>query len=237
MDLELLSANGFEVILRENPWRGGAPMQVAGLTAPPLPGGRSLLARAMRGHDPAAWFGAYLSCAVAPLLRLYDRAGIAFEAHQQNAVLDLRGGLPARCDYRDNQGFYVVRDMATPDMRAIPQLTYARKEAEDALSYTLIVNQVFGVIHRMDQCGLMPAPRALARLAAHLGGVATGLGPHGRALVRGWLTEATLPAKGNLLTQLAGVDELLIPGERAPQVRVANPIPEFAAGGALADVA
>ncbi|WP_282602072.1 IucA/IucC family protein [Paracoccus sp. PARArs4] len=228
---------GFEVVFRQNPLRGDAVMQVAGLCAAPLPGQSSLLARMVAGHDPRDWFAAYLDCAVAPLLRMYDRTGIAFEAHQQNALLDLTRGLPMRCDYRDNQGFYVVRDMATPEMRAIPQLTYSRTEAEDALSYTLIVNQVFGVIHRMAADALLPEDEALRMLARHLADLAATLPGHGARLIGRWLRDDHLPAKGNLLTQLGGVDELLIPGERAPQVRVANPLPAFAPRKALVDVA
>lgn len=231
--------SGLELIFRENPWRqprGGTVLQVGGLTAEPLPGKRSLLARVMAGQDPADWFDAYLDCAVAPLLRLYDATGIAVEAHQQNALLDLPNGRPVRCDIRDNQGFYVAEDMAPAALRAIPQLVYPRAEAEDALSYTLIVNQVFGVIHRMALDGLWPEERALAALAAHLGRL-TDLPGRGGALAREWLTRTHLPAKGNLLTQLGGVDELLLPGERAPMIRVPNPLPAHAAQKVLADVA
>ena len=38
-----------------------------------------------------------------------------------------------------------------------------------------------------------------------------------------------------MLTQLGGTDELLIPGERAPMIRVPNPLPRHAK--VLADVA
>ena len=231
--------SGLEVILRRNPWRGGRGgqvMQVAGLVAEPLPGRPSMLAQVMAGHDPAAWFDAYLDCTVAPLLRLYDATGIAVEAHQQNALLDLSQGLPRRCDIRDNQGFYVADDMACAALRAIPHLVYPRAEAEDALTYSLIVNQVFGVVHRMALDGIWPERRALSALAAHLGGL-TRLPGHGGALARRWLTQPHLPAKGNLLTQLGGVDELLIPGERAPMIRVPNPLPALAHAGMLSDVA
>lgn len=231
--------SGLEVILRDNPWRqprGGQVMQVGGLVAEPLPGRRSLLARVMAGLDPVAWMRAYLDCAVGPVVRLYDATGIAVEAHQQNALLDLSRGLPARCDIRDNQGFYLAEDRATPELRAIPQLVYPRAEAEDALTYALIVNQVFGVIHRMDLDGTLPEARGLALLAGHLQGL-TALPGAGGALARAWLTRPTLAAKGNLLTQLGGVDELLIPGERAPMIRVANPLPALAARLRLSHVA
>lgn len=231
--------SGLEFILRRNPWRGprgGKVMQVAGLVAEPLPGRTSMLSQVMAGHDPAAWFEAYLACAVAPLLRLYDVTGIAVEAHQQNALLDLSRGLPCRCDIRDNQGFYVAEDMADAELRAIPQLVYPRPECEDALSYALIVNQVFSVTHRLALDGLLPEDQALGRLACHLTALGT-LPGHGGALARRWLTAAHLPAKGNLLTQLGGVDELLIPGERAPMIRVPNPLPAHVHAKVLADVA
>ncbi|ODT58564.1 MULTISPECIES: IucA/IucC family protein [Paracoccus] len=231
--------SGLEVILRDNPWRqprGGQVMQVGGLVTEPLPGRRSLLAQVMAGLDPVAWLRAYLDCAVAPVVRLYDATGIAVEAHQQNALLDLSQGLPTRCDIRDNQGFYVAEDRATPDLSAIPQLVYPRTEAEEALTYTLIVNQVFGVIHRMDLDGSLPEAQGLTLLAAHLQGL-TALPGHGGALALAWLTRPTLAAKGNLLTQLGGIDELLIPGERAPMIRVANPLPALAARQRLSHVA
>ncbi|CAM3333869.1 IucA/IucC family siderophore biosynthesis protein [Paracoccus nototheniae] len=231
--------SGLEVILRQNPYRGargGRVLQVAGLVAEPLPGRSSLLAQVMAGHDPAAWFDAYLDCAVAPLLRLYDATGIAVEAHQQNALLDLTLGLPSRCDIRDNQGFYVADDRADDALRAIPQLVYPRADAEDALAYSLIVNQVFGVIHRMALDGLWPEDRALRALAVHLAGLSR-LPGHGGALAGRWLSQPHLPAKGNLLTQLGGVDELLMPDERAPMIRVPNPLPALIAHKALRHVA
>ncbi len=221
--------SGFELIFRENPWRGGRVMQVAGLVQPGLPGRASLLAQVMAGHDPARWFAAYLDVALDPMLAMYDATGIAFEAHQQNVLLDLTHGLPTRADLRDNQGFYIDAARATPEMRAIPHLVYPRAEAEAALGYTLLVNQIFGVIHRMDADALLPEPEALSMLAARLGRL-TALPGHGGRLAAEWLRAAHLPAKGNMLTQLTGVDELHIPGERAPYIQVPNPIPSYAAG-------
>lgn len=223
--------SGFEVIWRENPYRanrGGKVLQVAGLAAPGLPGRPGLLSRVMAGHDPARWFAAYLDVALDPLMRLYDATGIAFEAHQQNVLLDLTHGLPSRADLRDNQGFYITEDQATPEMRAIPQLVYSRTEAENALGYTLLVNQIFGIVHRMDIDGIWPESAAFAMLAARLGCLADTLPGAGGRLAAMWLRAGTISAKGNLLTQLAGVDELHIPGERAPCTGVANPLPAYA---------
>lgn len=232
MDLRLPcgSPSGLELILRENPWRtsrGGSVLQVGGLVAEPLPGHRSLLARVIGAGDPAAWFTAYLDCAVAPLLRLYDSTGISVEAHQQNALLGLQRGMPVCCWLRDGQGFYIAEDVAPAHLRAIQQLTYPRAEAEAALGYTLIVNQVFAVIGRLDADGLLAERRGLLMLADHLVALAR-LPGAGGALARRWLTSPTLPMKANLLTQLGGVDELALPGERAPFVQIPNPLPALA---------
>lgn len=221
------SESGFEVVLRENPYRdprGGRVVQIAGLTAPGLPGRPGLLARAVRGHDPARWFAAYLDVALDPLLRLYDATGIAFEAHQQNVLLDLADGLPKRADLRDNQGFYIAETHATQAMRAIPALVYPQAEAEAALAYTLLVNQIFGVIHRMDVDGLLPEHDTLTLLAERLVVLSRTLTGNGGRLAARWLHAPDLPAKGNMLTQLGGVDELDIPGERAPFIQVPNPL-------------
>ncbi|MCF6429883.1 ferric iron reductase [Leisingera sp. MMG025] len=53
-----------------------------------------------------------------PVLDLYDRYGIALEAHQQNSLLDLSTGLPSCAYYRDNQGYYITQD-AFPRLSAL----------------------------------------------------------------------------------------------------------------------
>ena len=219
--------SGFEIILRDNPYRaprGGAVLQVAALAAPGVGSAPGMLAQLLAGQDAARWFAAYLAVAVAPLLRLYDATGIAFEAHQQNVLLALENGLPVRADLRDNQGFYLVEEMAPPALRAIPNLCYHRREAEEALAYTLLVNQVFGLIHRLDCDGLLPEAQALAALAGVLAGLAESLPGHGGRLAADWLRAPSLSAKGNLLTQLGGVDELHLPGEKPPAIRLPNPL-------------
>lgn len=235
-----LAESGFEIILRENPYRsprGGPVVQVAALATPGIGAAPGMLARLLAGQDAGRWFAAYLDVAVAPLLRLYDATGIAFEAHQQNVLLALQDGLPVRADLRDNQGFYVVQDMAPPELRAIPHLTYPRAEAEAALAYTLLVNQVFGLIHRMDCDGLLSEAQAMAALVQTLTGLASTLPGVGGRLASEWLRVPVLPAKGNLLTQLGGVDELNLPGERPPAIAVRNPLAAIAAARSLCDVA
>src|SRR5690606_35061336 len=98
------SESGFEVIFRENPFTAGADeaITVAALTADPVPGQRSRLARIIDGLAKASgdtraevarrWFTLYLDCALIPLVTLYDELGVALEAHQQNSLIDVTEG-------------------------------------------------------------------------------------------------------------------------------------------------
>ena len=52
------------------------------------------------------WFTQYLSIALEPMLWLFETYGLALEAHQQNAVVQLKNGYPHTFYYRDNQGYY-----------------------------------------------------------------------------------------------------------------------------------
>src|SRR5690606_23010168 len=119
LDLPGRAESGFEVILRRNPLRADdRVLTVSALTAEPRPGCLSVFEpvlhrnagrRRMSLREACRlWFDAYLDCTLKPLVGLYDRFGIALEAHQQNSLLDLsEDGLPMRFFYRDSQGFYL----------------------------------------------------------------------------------------------------------------------------------
>src|SRR6266511_2734347 len=57
-----------------------------------------------------------------PLLWLDGARGIALEAHQQNVVVELEGGWPAGCRYRDNQGYYFKASRAERLRALLPDL-------------------------------------------------------------------------------------------------------------------
>ncbi len=109
--------SGFEVVLRENPFRGEDARRatpVVALCQDAIGDGRSRLGRIVasiadrEGRDPAAvseeWFRRYLAISIRPLLWLYLERGIGLEAHQQNSVLTLdEAGYPDEFRYRDNQ--------------------------------------------------------------------------------------------------------------------------------------
>ncbi|NEW86977.1 rhizobactin siderophore biosynthesis protein rhbC [Rhodopseudomonas sp. WA056] len=243
LDLPGRRESGFEVIFRENPFTTGnehSGVAVAALTADPPPGARSRLERIVRelaarsnetvGSTSRRWFSAYLDCALDPLVRIYDELGVAFEAHQQNALLDVSSGLPTIFYYRDNQGFYLSnahRDRLTalvPETADIGGLYFDDRVIQERFGYYLIVNQVCSVIARMGQDRLIDEEALLAILCErldHLGRELTGVGAEFAA---GLLDRPTVAAKANLLTRMLDIDELEAEDGRAIYVQLPNPL-------------
>lgn len=240
--------SGFETVLRENPFRGGAERGIAtlaALTAEPLPGHPSRLEAILRRLAPGGgnerlgaartWFGLYLDCMLEPLVALYDGHGIALEAHQQNALLDVAAGWPRRGYYRDNQGFYLSEAARprllrqAPETAAIPGLYFPEAEIDRRLAYYLVVNQIFSVIARMGQDGVLPEAVLLDDLARRLEAMARRLTGAGRAFVRGVLEGPTLCTKANLRVRLADRDELASGDGVGNYMDMPNPLHALAA--------
>lgn len=247
-----LPESGFELLIRENPFRRGRDRgvhSVAALVQAPLPHRPSRLRSLIEGLAltegrsveavSAGWFVRYLTCAVAPLLRLYDEHGIALEAHQQNSLLDLRAGYPRAYYFRDNQGYYLSSQHRerliglTAKLTDMPELFFDDALIERRFSYYLIKNQLFSVIQRLGSDGLLAEEIALGAVKSLLGELASELRGPGGALVRGLLSRERLPCKANLLTRLHDVDELLADCEQAHYVEVHNPLCNAAATGSL----
>jgi len=235
--------SGFEVILRENPFRGGRQkgiVTVAALTADPLPGFPSRLERlvhrvaADRGGSLAdaarEWFARYLDCTLDPLLRLYDAHGVALEAHQQNGLLDIGTGLPARFLYRDNQGFYLSERYRDALRRLIPEmdnarsLYYGEEEIARRFAYYLITNQIFSVVARMGKDGLAGEDALIGVLRDRLEGLARTLTRAGRRFAEGVLDSPTIGAKFNLTARLFDIDELQAADEASLYAHLPNPL-------------
>ncbi|SIQ08728.1 Siderophore synthetase component [Rhizobium sp. RU33A] len=219
--------SGFEVIFRENPYRGEkgeGVVSLAALTGPALPGRRQRLSALVeRCADQAGmskpeaarhWFDRYLDCAVSALVRLYDETGIALEAHQQNMLVDVSQGWPSRVVYRDSQGFYLSEThrpaltRTLPDLARIADLFYPDAEIRRRFGYYLIVNQVFAVIHRMAAEGLADEADLLALLRDHLTRLTDALCGSGLNFTRHLLDDSTITTKANLGVRVAGIDEL-----------------------------
>lgn len=227
LDLPGFTESGFEVILRENPYRGAngeGVVSLAALTAPALPGRCQRLvalierlaneAGISRSEAAHQWFDRYLDCAVTALVRLYDETGIALEAHQQNMLVDVSQGWPSKVIYRDSQGFYLSErhrpalTSALPDLAEVCDLFYPDAEIRRRFGYYLVVNQVFAVIHRMGAEGLADEACLLARLRGHLTALTKTLRGSGLDFVRHLLDDRTIITKANLGVRIAGIDEL-----------------------------
>lgn len=227
LDLPGSSESGFEVILRENPYRGDrgeGVVSLAALTAPALPGRRQRLAALIerlageaglaRTEAAHQWFDRYLDCAVTALVRLYDETGIALEAHQQNMLVDVSQGWPSKVIYRDSQGFYLSErhrpalTKALPELAEVADLFYPDAEIRRRFGYYLAVNQVFAVIHRMAAEGLADEACLLTRLRGHLTSLTRTLRGSGLDFVRHLLDDSTITTKANLGVRVAGIDEL-----------------------------
>ncbi|MGA4551174.1 IucA/IucC family protein [Methylorubrum aminovorans] len=243
--------SGFETVLRENPFRNGAERGVAtlaALTAEPLPGRPSRLeallrqvcpeGSAARAQAARTWFSRYLDCMLEPVVALYDGHGIALEAHQQNALLDVASGWPERGFYRDNQGFYLseaarprlLRD--APETGSIASLYFADGEIRRRLAYYLVVNQIFSVIARMGHDVLAREETLLDDLARRLEAMAHRLTGAGRAFARSVLDGPTLCTKANLRVRLSDRDELASGDGRGNYIDMPNPLRAAARGEA-----
>lgn len=238
--------SGFEVIVRENPFahaqaRGRQQLSVAALVQEPVRrDGRSRLrclvetlsARETRSLEAVShdWFQRYWHCAIEPLIRLYDQHGLALEAHQQNSLLDVTNGYPETYFYRDNQGFYLAESRrgelvaCVPELEQLQAVFYPDAMICQRFTYYLIVNQLFGVIHRLAADGLNSESQLLARASQWLNRLLPSLHGPARPLVRSLLLEPQLPCKGNLATRVEDVDELTAELEMAIYTQMHNPL-------------
>lgn len=217
--------SGFEVIIRRNPFKRGQEqrvVQVAALTADPLPGMTSQLnievtTIALNENTDVSnvaerWFAAYLVSAFSPLVRLYDRYGIAYEAHQQNCLIDLSQGYPCSAYLRDNQGYYLSERYADilkgAASTSIGSLYYNEDVIRARLSYYLVINQVFSVIGRLGRDQLCEEQTLLQHFHTVLQELESELTAAGRDFVTHLLYSPVLTSKLNLTTRLMSVDEL-----------------------------
>ncbi|MGE7413963.1 IucA/IucC family protein [Methylobacterium tarhaniae] len=237
--------SGFETVLRENPFRGGAERGIAtlaALTAEPGPGRPSRLESLLRrvggtglAHAARTWFSLYLDCMLEPVVGLYERHGIALEAHQQNALLDVAEGWPRRGFYRDNQGFYLSESARPRLQRLVPEtgtiasLYFDDEEIRRRLAYYLMVNQVFSVVARMGHDGIVREEVLLDDLARRLETIARRMTGLGRAFVRSVLDGPTLCTKANLRVRLADRDELASADGAGTYIDMPNPLQRRAA--------
>jgi siderophore synthetase component len=230
--LQIPGEDGFSVLFRENRWPGDADVSALTVLCQDHPfGGRSRAAVLADALGAREWFARYCEVLVVSLVRLYLDLGLCFEPHQQNTLLELDGGWPARCVVRDSQGYF-HREAAHADMCAvIPGLGEASESifpealADERLVYYPFINNALGVIDALAAGGGIEERVLLADLRAVLERERSRGGRYPHTLLDRLLDDELWPCKGNLRTRLNDMDELV--GDIAEQsvyVKLPNPL-------------
>ncbi|MGP3924922.1 IucA/IucC family protein [Streptomyces sp. 8N616] len=243
---------GLETAIRDNPFHreGLQGLCVAGLLAERTgpgdgtpPRHRALLcaaveraARALGVSTAEAserWLTRYLDVLAVPLIRLQARYGIALEPHHQNTLVALDGdGLPCAGWYRDSQGYYLAASRAADVERLLPgategvELVFDDTFVDERVAYYLGINNLLGLVGAFGALGLADEGGLLRVLRSALERLRTAE-PAARGLLDLLLDAPVLRCKGNYLTCVDGLDELV--GDVHTQsvyVNLSNPLTE-----------
>ena len=182
--------------------------------------------KAQIAHD---WFKIFLNISLSPLMYVYHRYGMAFESHQQNVLVELKDGWPQWLWLRDNQGFYYIEELADEILQQFPELNDkahavgSKAFVDERFSYYFFGNTLFGIINAIGATGFVSEQDLLSVLQQHLFDLLKQY-PES-SLIQSLLYQPTLPYKGNLLTRLYELDELIAPVEnQSVYIQLANPL-------------
>ena len=182
--------------------------------------------KAQIAHD---WFKTFLNISLSPLMYVYHRYGMAFELHQQNVLVELKDGWPQWLWLRDNQGFYYIEEFADEILQQFPELhdkahaVGSKAFVDERFSYYFFGNTLFGIINAIGATGFVSEQDLLSVLQQHLFDLLKQY-PES-SLIQSLLYQPTLPYKGNLLTRLYELDELIAPVEnQSVYIQLANPL-------------
>lgn len=175
------------------------------------------------------WFKTFLNISLSPLMYVYHRYGMAFESHQQNVLVELKDGWPQWLWLRDNQGFYYIEEFAGEILQQFPELNDkahavgSKTFVDERFSYYFFGNTLFGIINAIGATGFVSEQDLLSILQQHLFDLLKHY-PES-SLIQSLLYQPTLPYKGNLLTCLYELDELIAPVEnQSVYIQLANPL-------------
>lgn len=241
--------DGLSVLLRENRWPRTSTADASALTTlcqdHPY-GGRSRLGRIVGaiaerdGRDePAvarAWFARWCDVVIVPIVRLFGELGLCMEPHQQNVVLELEDGWPARAVYRDSQGYF-HREAAHADIVAIvpgigeeSESIFPEWLADERLVYYPFLNNALGVVNALGVAGCVDERTLLAHLRAVLERERARGARYPATLLDRLLDDPRWPCKGNLRTRIGDLDELAGDFEsQSVYVSIPNPLRGLAA--------
>jgi len=175
------------------------------------------------------WFKTFLNISLSPLMYVYHRYGMAFESHQQNVLVELNDGWPQWLWLRDNQGFYYIEEFADEILQQFPELhdkahaVGSKTFVDERFSYYFFGNTLFGIINAIGATAFVSEQDLLSVLQQHLFDLLKQYPDS--SLIQSLLYQPTLPYKGNLLTRLYELDELIAPVEnQSVYIQLANPL-------------
>ena len=194
---------GLSVQLRENRWRTGSDADVSAVEVlvqdHPF-GGASRVAAlvtslAKQGDRPVEevareWFARYADVAVVPLLRVCAELGLSVQTDQQNTLLELDGGWPARCVLRETHGA-LQGEAAHETIGATGPGLGEGPFLDNALG---VINAL-GVAGHVEEIVLLGDLKKLLASERERGG-------KGAALLGRLLDDATWPCKAKMRTRL-----------------------------------
>lgn len=177
----------------------------------------------------STWFNRFLDISLDPMMLVYHRFGMAFESHQQNVLLELEHGMPKQLWLRDNQGFYYIEELATEVLKVFPELSDkahavgSKAFVDERFSYYFFGNTLFGIINAIGSTGYVSEQSLILLLKEKL---QQQLKQYPEStLLQGLLNKDTIPYKGNLLTRLHELDELIAPvSEQSVYIELPNPL-------------
>ncbi|MBJ6362962.1 IucA/IucC family protein [Paenibacillus sp. GCM10012307] len=226
---------GFSMIMREAPNAcvdpARPPFVIASLLEIPPGGSKPFLFRAvlesMNGAQPdwLLWFQKYLDIALKPVLDLFTGKGISLEAHVQNSMLGLEGGMPSVFYIRDLEGISVNLDLARTNgwigtlVDEDSPVLYSEAEARKRLKYYFFVNHLSHLIQRLAICSGHEEQSFWLAVRKTLQQMIVQAEHAYLSIVLNDLLESdTLPAKANLLSRFHKR------GEKPLYVDIPNPI-------------
>lgn len=220
---------GFNTVVRKNIFKGEAANKnvtlLASLCQDGIEGRSSRLAyivatNAERSGASVAdvskqWFAKYLELSIGQLVRIYNRYGLACEAHQQNVLLELdEAGFPKKLYFRDNQGYFFRSGKADelhsifPDLAELSSSIIPEDYIHPKYNYYLLINNILGIVNAFGISGHVNEYDLLDILCEELSKLQA---EDTTGLVKYILESRDWSVKANLQTSLQNKDEARAP--------------------------
>lgn len=211
------------IVCRENPFNeqeAEGKVVLATLVQDAPLGGQNLLERILNSMDSdlslkdryKKWFLAYLEKAVRPMLAAQANYGFLLGAHQQNLILDIKNGWPARAIFRDCQGTGYSELGYSNFATEVPSITrdngnvLNEKMGNYLFSYYLIINSTFNVISALSASSVVREEEFLSELQSFLIKLRAE-GVNDSSCLDYLLKDTRLMHKGNFLCAFKSINE------------------------------